>query len=60
METNNEIIKSNTEIQKEIGDIVDSINKEKEEIEQKLQFIDSLEEKYFNLVEQAKRNNIKK
>ena len=49
--------KTNTQLLKEIQDVVDDINKEKEEVEKKLQVIDYLEKKYYDLVEEVKKNS---
>ena len=53
----NTIKKTNNQLLKEIQNIVDDINKEKEEVEKRLQIIDSLEKKYYDLVEEVKQNN---
>jgi DNA repair ATPase RecN len=45
MEKNTEIKKTNTQLLKEIQDVVDNIDKEKEEIEKRLNIIDILERK---------------
>jgi hypothetical protein len=55
-----ENIKTNTQILKEAQDIVDGINKEKEEIEKILQFIDFLERKNFDSLDVEEINNEKK
>jgi hypothetical protein len=55
----NTIKKTNTQILKEIQDVVDDLNKEKEEVEKRLQIIDFLEKKYYNLIEEAKGNSKK-
>lgn len=55
----NTIKKTNTQILKEIQDVVDDLNKEKEEVEKRLAIIDFLEKKYFDLIEEAKQNNKK-
>ncbi len=47
----NIIKKTNVQILKEAQDIVDEINKEKEEVEKMLQFIDFLERKNFDLLD---------
>ena len=60
MENNNVIKKTNTQLLKEIQDVVDDINKEKEEVEKRLQIIDSLEKKYYDLIEEVKQNSEKK
>lgn len=60
--------KTNTQLLKEIQDVADDINKEKEEVENmlqeakknidmKLQVIEFLEKKYFDLVEEVKKNS---
>jgi len=59
MENNTEIKKTNTQLLKEIQDVVDSIDKEKEEIEKRLQIIDILEKKYYDLTEEVKNNSKK-
>lgn len=53
----NIIKKTNIQLQKEIENVVDDINKEKEEIEKRLQIIDYLEKKYYDLIEETKKNN---
>lgn len=57
METNTK--KTNTQLLKEIQDVVESINKEKEEVEKSLQIIDGLEKKYYDLIEEVKNNSKK-
>ena len=52
--------KTNTQLLKEIQDVVESINKEKEEVEKSLQIIDGLEKKYYDLIEEVKNNSSKK
>lgn len=59
MENNTDIKKTNTQLLKEIQDVVDSIDKEKEEIEKRLQIIDVLEKKYYDLTEEVKNNSKK-
>lgn len=55
----NPVKKTNTQILKEIQDIVDSIELNKKEVELLLDVIDSLEKKYYDLVEMVKQNNKK-
>ena len=55
----NTVRKTNIQILKEIQDIVDDINKEKEEVEKRLLVIDMLEKKYYDLIEEAKTNTKK-
>lgn len=49
--------KTNTQLLKEAQNIIDDINKKKEEVETLLQIIDSLEKSYYNIVEEIKQNN---
>jgi hypothetical protein len=49
--------KSNIQYLREIQDVVDEINRKKQEVENLLQIIDALEIKMFNLREEAKQNN---
>ena len=55
----NTLKKTNTQLLKEIQNVVDDINKEKEEVEKRLQVIDLLEKKYYDLIEETKQNNKK-
>ncbi len=55
----NIIKKTNIQILKEIQEVVDDINKEKEEVEKRLLIIDALEKKYYDLIEEAKTNTKK-
>jgi DNA repair ATPase RecN len=57
MNMENTVKKTNTQLLKEIQDVVDDINKEKEEVEKRLQIIDSLEKKYYDLIEEVKQNS---
>jgi hypothetical protein len=49
--------KSNTQLLKEAQDVVDDINKNKEEVEKLLQIIDLLEHKYEDLTNEIKTNS---
>lgn len=51
--------KSNTQLLKEAQDVVDNINKHKEEVETLLNIIDSLEKQYYDLTEEIKKNSQK-
>ena len=51
--------KSNTEILKEIQDIVDEYNKKKEEVLVMLDVIDALEKKHNELINEAKNKGNK-
>jgi DNA repair ATPase RecN len=53
----NTIKKTNTQLLKDIQNIVDDIEREKTEVEKRLQVIDSLEKKYYELIEEVKQNN---
>ena len=55
----NVIKKTNTQLLKEIQNLVDDIDKYKAEIETLLSVIDSLEKKYYDLTEEIKQNNKK-
>lgn len=55
----NIVKKTNNQILKEIQEVVDDINKEKEEVEKRLLVIDMLEKKYYDLIEEAKTNTKK-
>jgi len=59
MENNTDIKKTNTQLLKEIQDVVESINMQKEEVEKRLQIIDVLEKKYYDLIEEVKNNSKK-
>ena len=48
--------KTNTEKLKEAQDIINEINKTKEEVELLLKIIDDLEIKYYDLVKEIKEN----
>ena len=49
--------KTNTQLLKEIQNVVDDLNKAKAEVETLLTIIDSLEHKYYDLTETVKQNN---
>jgi len=49
--------KTNTQLLRDIQDIVDDINKKKEEVETLLNVIDSLEKTYYTLIEEVKQNS---
>lgn len=51
------IKKTNTQILREIQDVVDELNKKKSEVDNLLVAIDALEEKYYNLVKEAQQNS---
>lgn len=53
----NTIKKTNTQLLKEAQDVVEELNKRKEEVESLLVVIDLLEKKYYDLSEEAKQNN---
>jgi hypothetical protein len=55
-----EATKTNTQLLREIQDVVDELNVKKNEVESLLQVIDVLELKYYNLVEEVKNNSAKK
>jgi uncharacterized coiled-coil DUF342 family protein len=55
----NVIKKTNTQLLKEIQNLVDDIDKYKAEIETLLSVIDSLEKKYYDLTVEIKQNNKK-
>jgi len=55
----NIVKKTNTQVLKEIQDLVDDINKSKSEVESLLTIIDNLELRYYKLIEEAKENNKK-
>lgn len=52
--------KTNTQLLKEIQDTADTMEKYKADVEKMLDIIDSLEKKYYELVEEVKQNSIKK
>lgn len=62
MENNNIIDKkkSNTELLKEIQDIADAIEKNKDEVENLLNVIDDLERQYYQKTQEIIDNNKKK
>ncbi|HWY35653.1 MAG TPA: hypothetical protein VNX68_13490 [Nitrosopumilaceae archaeon] len=59
MNMENIVKKTNTQVLKEIQDLVDDINKSKSEVESLLTIIDNLELRYYKLIEEAKENNKK-
>lgn len=53
----NTVRKTNTQLLKEVQNVVDEINNKKQEVEELLTTIDLLEKKYFDLIEEAKQNS---
>jgi len=60
MENVNTNKKTNTQLLKEIQETADTMEKYKVDVEKMLDVIDSLERKYYELVEEVKQNSIKK